>query len=149
MHGRRGTGVERRKRGHSWYQSSVCTTSFSPHPLYRCTENWTGEGVLPLLVLLFFFNLHSPLKVIGELSLSPTEAQMSHMESWIAIAPASSPAFILPLPSSHAVWPSRFVSGHLLQRAQGDTWLLRHRWVAVSPASWRPPVGPRSLFSPL
>ena len=108
-----------------------------------------GEGVLPPLVLLFFFNLHSPLKVIGELSLSSTEAQMSHMESWIAIAPASSPAFILPLPSSHAVWPSRFVSGHLLQRAQGDTWLLRHRWVAVSPASWRPPVGPLSLFPPL
>lgn len=29
MHGRRGTGVERRKRGHSWYQSSASIISFS------------------------------------------------------------------------------------------------------------------------
>lgn len=47
MHGRRRTGVERRKRGHGWYQSSVCITSFSflilPTPQ-------SGTGFLNLLL---------------------------------------------------------------------------------------------------
>lgn len=41
-------------------------------------------------------------------------------------AQTSRSPFFLPF-SSHPVWPSRFASGHLLQRAQGDTWLLRLR----------------------
>lgn len=40
--------------------------------------------------------------------------------------------FACMLPPSHPVWPSRFVSGHLLRGAQGDTWFLRHRWVTAS-----------------
>lgn len=61
-------------------------------------------------------------------SVASTESQLSHMGS---SSTSSLPAIILP-PSSHPVWPSRFMSGHLLQRTQGDTWLLRQRWVAVS-----------------
>lgn len=50
-------------------------------------------------------------------------------------------------PSSHPVWPSRFVSGHFLQTTQGDTWLLRCRWLTVSlgcftTASWPPSRSP-------
>lgn len=60
-------------------------------------------------------------------SISSTESQLSHMGS---SSTSSLPAIILP--PSHPVWPSRFTSGHLLQRTQGDTCLLRQRRVAVS-----------------
>lgn len=123
MHGRRGTGVERRKWGHSWYQSYVCVISFSSYPLYCCMHNWTKECIL---FLFFHFLLKSSSSHCFTFLL-PSEPQMWHTETWIASSTS-------PLPSSsHPVWPSRFVSGHLLQRAQGDTWFLRHRWLAVSP----------------
>lgn len=74
---------------------------------------------------------------------------MPHAEIWTASFLASS------LPSSsQPVWPSRFTSGHLLQRAQGDTWLLRHRWAPVLldlrrlTASWLLSVSPFLAYTP-
>lgn len=99
-------------------------------------------GIEKVKVFSFFSNLHSNfLEVIAAPFSRPLSRSCRIWESWIYF-------LILP-PSSHPARPSRFVSGRLLQRAQGDTWLLRHRWVAVSPpgllttASWPP-----SLFSP-
>lgn len=51
MHGRRGAGVERRKRGHSWYQSSVCIISFSSYPFHCCMQVWKGKPLLFLILI--------------------------------------------------------------------------------------------------
>lgn len=59
---------------------------------------------------------------------SATDATNGKTDILLSFFSAFIPAF-----SSHPVWPSRFASGRLLQRAQGDTWLLRHRWETVFP----------------
>lgn len=89
MHGRRGTGVERRKWGHSWYQSCVCIISFSSYPLYRWMHNRKKKRIF--FLFFFLFSLFAPSSYCFTFPLS-TEPQMSHVEKldgWLHFLPAS------------------------------------------------------------
>ena len=101
------------------------------------------KAFIPSFFFFFFFWVKFSLSVQGFLSqfvaYGTLDSQLYILSAFLP--PAS--------PSSHSVWPSRFVSGHLLQRAQGDTWLLRHRWVAVSPGLLTTASWPLHFFSPL
>lgn len=105
MHGRRRTEVERRKRGHGWYQSSVCITSFS-FLILPTPQSGTG-----------FLNLLLSAQIVSRiLDTSLSEPLIHRCYIWRAGQLAISPFLIL------HTWS---VSGHLLRRAQGDAWPLR------------------------
>lgn len=128
MRGRRGTGVERRKGGHSWYQSAACYILFFLSSLMPC-------GVF------FFLSMFALLpQVIAELCLM----HMSHSVPQSGVARELAQFCLHPSSSFTPCLAQQVHGWTLLRRTQGDTWLLGHRWPAASPgpslaaASWPP-----------
>lgn len=109
MHGRRGTGVERRKRGHGWYQSSACYILFFLSSLMPCGD------------FFFFPYLHSLRLLLS--SVSCTESQFAAEWSSQRLGSASPSSFLLlhTLSGPAGSWPdappenSRW---HMAARAQ-------------------------------
>lgn len=135
MHGRRGTGVERRKWGHSWYQSSVCIISFSSYPLYCCMHNWTKEGIL------FFPTLCSNFLSVIALLFSYSVSHRCHMWKPGSLAPHPLSLLLHTLSGPAGLCPD--TSSRELKVTHGssdtDDWLCPQ-------ASWRPPVAPAGTF---